>query len=352
MKPYSLLILSLAIVSCAPPYSAELNSSAGLARQMTLLGTFGPIKSPDGNETTEMKFLPLKPTSATTSIDSLGVGSGFLVSRSTGRESLCFAFQESGGNIRIADFRQGFSLAGADPNFPMNEYDVIETTTTANIVAFHLDGTASGGTYQLLTADLAAGTFTPAGQILLNSVYGSQTAAGVQCLPLVAAPYDRFNFLFTSGSSWSEIDASLSGSSFGTGAIYRTATLPAGINRMLYYRSADNVWSYFGYNSGGNWIWSRTDGSSTFPLNGVTHRIDAVLSNGDLISTEDATLRIYDSGGAEKLSVGLGALQFCYEAYVGTTPYVFFSLSLDFPREAWAFRAYAIPTAKLRGLEG
>jgi len=351
MKLLSLLLLSLAIVACAPPYSAELNSAAPLARQMTLLGTLGAVNSPDGDSTTSIKFLPIKPTSTATTIAQLNVGSGFLVSRTPGREGLSFALQ-SGGKVQTSNIGASFSLSGADPNYPLNEYDVIDTTTTANIVVLHMDGTTSGSFYQLFTADLGNGSLMGAAQNPLGPVYGSQTPLAVQDLPILAA--DKFNFLFTNGSTWSEVDASLSGSSFGTGVILRTVTLPSGIHRMLYYRRADNTLSYFGYNSGGQWIWSRYDGSTSNPLSSVTHRIDALLSNGDLLSTEGGTLRIYDSGGTgtQVSSVQLDALQFCYEAWVGPTAYVFFSLTLGFPHNSWAFQVYAIPTSSLRGLKG
>ncbi len=50
------------------------------------------------------------------------------------------------------------------------------------------------------------------------------------------------------------------------------------------------------------------------------------------------------------MSVALGGLHFCYEAYLGTTPYVFFSLALQLPHNDWGFVVYAIPTSQIRGL--
>jgi hypothetical protein len=354
VKVYSLLLLSLAIVACAPPYSAELNSSAPLAAQMTVLGDLGPMKSPDGSSTTAAKFLPLRPTAAT--ISGLDVQSGFLVSQSSGRENLCFVYNDSDGKMQTSSFRQSFPLAGANSNYPLYEYDVISSTATVGtILVFRLDGTSSSSSLQLFTADLTTGQLSGAATNpdYLTSIYGSQLPLAVQYVPLLAAPLDKYDFLFSNGSgTGAEVDASLSGTAFGTGVILRSVTIPSGIKRMLYYRTADDTTSYFGRVSGGAWTWSRWDGSSMVSLPEVTHRIDALLSNGELISTEDGTLRVYDSGGSELSSVGMGAMQFCYEAYIGSTPYVFFSVAFDFPREAWMFRTYAVKTSELKSLKG
>jgi hypothetical protein len=240
------------------------------------------------------------------------------------------------------------------------EYDVIATTTTANILVFHLDAASIGNnTVQLFTAALPTGPFQSAplttNPQFLTSIYGSQSALAVQVLPVSSAT-DKFNFLLVNTGIGSEVTAALAASTsvFPTSGntLSRSLTLPASANRFLDYRSPDDTLSYLGYNSGGQWIWSRWDGSSMLPLGGVTHRIDALLTDGDLISTQDGTLTIYDLNGTEVNSVSLGGMQFCYEAYVGTTPYVFFSLSMGFPHENWLFRVYAIPTSALRDLKG
>lgn len=89
-------------------------------------------------------------------------------------------------------------------------------------------------------------------------------------------------------------------------------------------------------------------------MTGVTHRIDAVLSTGELLSTEGGTLRLYDPSGqgTQLYAVPLNGLQFCYEAYVGGTAYVFFSLPISLSRGDWAFNVYAIPTSMMRSLRG
>ena len=357
MKLILLLSISLAIVSCAPPYSAELNTSAGLAKQMTLLGTLGPVKSPDGDSTTAIMLLPPKPTAATTSLDQLSLVSGFLVSKSPGQESLSWAIQGSDGSVQTTNSNGGFSLAGADPNYPYFAYNVITTTTTANMLVY-LIGAPTGNGYQAFTADLANAQFlSPPSLTTFLSYFGTQTVLGAQVFPLSGS--DQFNFFLNNAGTLQEDTATFASPNFNP---YTTATPPGlalpGLGyRALYYQNGQSgaaSLSYASYYTAGRWVcyqWNTSPTSQT-QLTGVTNRIDALLSNGDLISTQDGTLTIYDSNGSEVNSVDLRGMQFCYEAYVGTRPYVFFSLSLSFPHQSWAFRAYAIPTSQLRGLKG
>ena len=87
-------------------------------------------------------------------------------------------------------------------------------------------------------------------------------------------------------------------------------------------------------------------------MTGVKKRLDAVLSDGDLVSTEGGSLTLYDSGGSgtQVLSIPLHGLQFCYEAFVGSTPYVFFTLPMTTQKGAMLFSVFAIPTSGMRNL--
>lgn len=358
MKACLLLFLSLAIVSCAPPYSAELNSSARLASQMTLLGTIGPVNSPNGDSTTAIKLLPMKPSATTTTLDQLTPVSGFLVSESPGQESLNFASQDSSGNVQTMNGGGGFSLAGADPNYPLYEYDVIESTATlANILVF----SPQNNTFQCFEATLPNGPFQAAlnPPSALTGLFSPSAVVAAQVFPLYP-PADSFNFLLSIATATYEEGIGSFTLPALSGGSTTTTNIPlsgAGL-RVLYYQGPLGAPSYASYFSAGNWVcrqWPPT-AAPTPPtvtlLTSVTRRIDAVLTNGDLISTQDGTLTEYDLNGTKLNSVSLGGLQFCYEAYVGTTPYVFFSLSLGFSHQAWAFRVYAIPTSAMRGLKG
>ena len=59
---------------------------------------------------------------------------------------------------------------------------------------------------------------------------------------------------------------------------------------------SDNLRSFASFFSGGQWVcWQL---STATLMTGITHRVDAILTTGDLLSTEGGTLRLYDSSGA------------------------------------------------------
>jgi hypothetical protein len=122
-------------------------------------------------------------------------------------------------------------------------------------------------------------------------------------------------------------------------------------NRSLYYhdQAANNYAQYY---TGGQWVCYQWTDAPTTPviLAGVTHRIDAVLSTGDLLSMEGGGLRLYDPSGSLLVSMPSGNLQFCYEAYIGALQYVFFTLTMKNPHGNFIFNTYAIPTSSMRSL--
>ena len=191
----------------------------------------------------------------------------------------------------------------------------------------------------------------------MTGLYGGRAVLAAQVFPLSAAPYDRFSFLLDPiATPYGEGAPTFALPAF-AGGIPTTSNVPllgAG-SRALYYQGPLGSPSYASYFTAGNWVcfqWTAATSSTPTRLTGVTSRIDAVLTDGDLISTQDGTLTVYDLNGTRLNSVPLGGMQFCYEAYVGATPYVFFSLSLEFSHQSWAFRVYAIPTSRLRSLKG
>jgi hypothetical protein len=186
------------------------------------------------------------------------------------------------------------------------------------------------------------------------SPFGFSSVVGVQMAPQPSGP-DKFNFLlFAPPTSFGEGTDTVSGAGavFGSGSSAATlASVP--VPRALYYKSPSGQ-SYASFVQGGQWVcyqWMPSGVPSKLP--GVTHRIDAVLTSGDLLSTEGGILTLYDPNGSLVRSVSLGGLHFCYEAYVGpTTPYAFFSLAMELSQDYWAFRVYAVPTSSIRDLGG
>jgi hypothetical protein len=355
MKLLGILLASLAVAGCLPPYIEDLDRAAAMTRQMTLVGTIGPLSSGSSSSGTTIRFLPAKPTAAT--IDALGVTSGFLVTETADTDSLQFMYMDPSGKAQTTG-GQPMGLAGADPNYPLYDFDVTTTTTTANLVVVNLvptDPTVSKA--QLFSVTFPSGPLTLVNSTTLNTtVFAAPLtyALGVQMVPQPAAA-DVFNFLlWDGGSSFGEGSTGVGGTVFTASSGTARPLLTVPVRRVLYHKNASGTLSYASYFlAGSGWVCNQwTSSTSAVQLTGVKNRIDAVLTSGDLLSTEGGTLRIYDPNGSLVKSVSLGGLQFCYEAFVGPTPYVFFSLSMDLGRGHWAFRAYAVPTSAMRGLQG
>lgn len=363
MKIAGLLVFCLTVASCGPPYIMELDASAALTRHMIIVGTLGVVSASGGST---LKFLPTKPTAS--GIGGVSVQSGFLVTDGPGLKSLSFAYTDSNGNLQTTG-NQSFSLAGANSNYPLYDFDVTTTTTAATILVFRMDpATPAVSTGTLLTATLPSGPLTTplptnGNPEPLTVLFGSsQNVAGVQVLSNPSAA-DTFNFLnqgistspgYTDGRGYL-IDGvtnivTTPGLALATSPLL--SAIPLGINRFFYCYDSTTALSYATYCSGGQWLcyqWSTTQSAKLLP--GVTHRLDAALSTGDLLSTEGGMLNLYDQNGSPVFSVSLGGLQFCYEAYIGSTAYVFFSLTLGVSH-GYAFNIYAIPTSQMRSLGG
>ena len=352
------LLAVLVLSGCAPAFLEDLNSAAPLAGQMTPAGTIGPFDYGSDLTSDDLKFLPAKPTT------SLTAQSGFVITTSGGYQNVAFVSPDpSGGPPLQSTGVVSFSLVGSDPSYPLNEFDVITTTaTTANLVVFKLSTAApSLNQATLISATLPSGPITqPVPTETLTTLYtNTPNVIGAQVVPVAAPGTDTFNLMLTAGGS-SFAEASFPLASSGTvfnatgGALafnsLLSPLLPPGTTRLLVYSNAAGTLSYASVYSGTQWVCYQWSSTSATKLAGVTHRIDAVLTSGDLLSTEGGTLRLYDPSGNQVLNVSLGALKFCYEAYVGSVPYVFFSLALGNPHGDWMFSTYAIPTSSMRGL--
>jgi hypothetical protein len=136
------------------------------------------------------------------------------------------------------------------------------------------------------------------------------------------------------------------------------AVTPA--NRVLYYydpvpavpRSYVSVWSSpMAQGAWSTWVWTDSVPSSS-RLSGIDHRIDALLTTGELFSTEGNTGRVYDPTtptGHLEAEFTLGDLRFIGEVYIAGIPNVLFSHAVWFNRQV-SFDVYSIPTSQLKSL--
>lgn len=88
-------------------------------------------------------------------------------------------------------------------------------------------------------------------------------------------------------------------------------------------------------------------------LASVTHRIDALLTNGMLLSTEDGVGRLYDPDGVQRAEFLLGALRFAGERFEAGVPVVVLTLARKVSGRDWSslfIDVYTVDTADLAGL--
>jgi hypothetical protein len=134
---------------------------------------------------------------------------------------------------------------------------------------------------------------------------------------------------------------------------------PDYLENAFYYHNGNLNFSYLSYYSQTqrkykNYRWDAS-GLLT-PLVDMDRRIDAALSNGNLLSFENNRCYVYDSDGDKLYSFLLGGLHFCYETYVGGVPHVVFSLGawLDYrdqEEDELYFTVYIFPTDRLEELQ-
>jgi len=359
---FAVQLFCLVIVGCAPQYLADLDIAAPLTGQMTLIGTVGPVSS--GGTQAGLMFLPVKPTAASTG--SLSVQAGFLVTDSSGSQTLSFVFN-SGGSAQTSG-NQTFSLAGADPNYSLYEFDVTTTASNeASIIVFNYNpATIASSQYEqfvvpLSTNQMGFPSYQSGWAPLTNNIDNGYTPIGGCVEPSLPPAQDFYAVLLASGTNFAQGGAqvndstSIFPSTAGQALLAADSALPPFLGtttRSLYYSDPTTGTSFADYFSGGQWTCLGLNGPTI--MTGITHRIDAILTTGDLLSTQGGTLRLYDTGGTgtQLYAISLDGLQFCYEAYIGSAPYVFFSLPISLQNNEWVFNIYAVPTSSMRSLKG
>jgi len=165
-------------------------------------------------------------------------------------------------------------------------------------------------------------------------------------------------------ATYDEIEAPtdlVSGINYGAAApiparINMPLTLPSDLENAFYYHHRGSGLSYVSTYSAverkyKNYYWH--DSGLIKPMVKMERRIDALLSNGDLLSFENNRCYIHNSEGEQVSSFVLGGLHFAFEMFLFSEYAVFFTVPLwsqEWDREELYFRVYALPTNKLREL--
>jgi hypothetical protein len=246
-----------------------------------------------------------------------------------------------------------------------------------NVIAFQIDDvTPASNRFGLMIGDTIGHTFTPPAWIGLtaqttgNFPPGPYSAIGISIIPTNNPGFDRAYMLLadTGNGMYREARYHVSQAAPGLtnpSSIFRTTELdlvgygviPAGIQRVLYYYDSASTNAFAMWNTGSHWTCVKwTESPPTVPLwqpmPGINHRIDALLTTGELFSTEDNTARVYDpttSTGSLEAEFVLGDLRFIGEVYIGGVPTMLFSQALWFNQQV-TFNVYSLPTSKVKTL--
>jgi hypothetical protein len=137
---------------------------------------------------------------------------------------------------------------------------------------------------------------------------------------------------------------------------YALDFIPAGTTHLRYFYDADpsrtpnrSFASWFDSTRGG-WkcaTWWGTTGTGDWEMLPIDHRVDALLSTGELLSTEGGAARIYSRDGFLLAAFPLADLAFIGEEYIGGVFRTYFSQCLRYDNRLH-FNVYWVQTDKLK----
>ena len=231
---------------------------------------------------------------------------------------------------------------------------------------------ASGTGYALFQATPPS-TFTSTGSSLLSLVapLGTVTSViGASVSASSSSSYDLLHILGAGPTTYIEAIFQVQSSVVGGSSVPRAAValpfIPAGTTRVMYFYDDNEAatdpartdnrsfasWYDTSSDSWVSWAWWQTPTGSG-PLSSmrlpISYRLDALLSTGQLLSTENGVGRLYDRDGNLIATFPLGNLVYIAEEYVGGVARCYFSQCLVYNNQLH-FNVYWVPTGQLAAL--
>jgi hypothetical protein len=365
-----LAVLLLACVSCSPPFDADLSLAAINLPRLTYQSEVNTgISIWPGSPAYDAVFLPVKASLGT--LSTVDPSRGFILLTSSNGVSLMYVRPDGyGGYVRAPDPSNSGpmgigGLYGRDPNYPGYEmrtawegdyaalfsYDSLQPDNSTAVIVWQ---DSPGSITQLFPPDpftglLAAGSPGIGGAVVLGAQFAPSSSIGGDGMYWLARD---------SGGSIHEATlntvnfSGFSGVADTTGALSPTfSSIFSGLNRCLYYHDPATGVSYASFHAAGAWqCWRwETGGANARQLTKITCRIDALLTTGELLSTQDGAGRLFDPEGNLLAAFPFGALRYSMEAYVNGTATVF--LSRSFVTDgSLSLELYSIPSSRLKTL--
>ncbi len=369
-RQLSLALIILTISSCSPPpFNLGLSQSAAVASKMALVGQIGRIQSISSQGNTNFAFFPEKDGSG-----GITLQSGFVtwISQSTSQQ---IAFVVAGGGqsaYRVVAGPQNPGATNQNPPFP--GFTIQSVKSAYNNVIFSYDTSfASRLKYAFMVGDPVGNTYTlpawtdltPTFTIAPFFMGGGVHIRGVSISPAPNPAYDYAYMLAKNlgTGNFQEAQFQISQTGLAAPVALRSAELnlssvgSAGVPQeaLYYYDPGTTIgfadWYDVPSSSWMCWKWYEFPPGVASPayLSGITHRIDAVLTTGELFSTEGDTGRVYDQNGNLLSQFSLTGFSFVGEVYVGGVAHVLFSQALWY-NNGLQFNVYSIPTSSLKSL--
>jgi hypothetical protein len=355
------LAVSLAWVSCAPPpFDLSLSQAQFTAGRMTPLAGIGPIDTRmTPVDPGSLAFLPDRTDTA------LGVrfDRGFIIAQDSYRISMYFALDKGAGAWE-AYRGWGDDFLGSDGFVPKFQIQTVKDPSPDNIaVITYDDGNPTKARIGFGLGDepgrqiIFTGGTDLQPQIVSDFPFPpSSVAIGSNIYPTTSTLGEKSHFLVREGpGSYREVAWDLSTALSAPTLIRATAVALPFLdtrNHSLYFHSPATGYSYAGFYDQTTSAWSYWRWNSALApvsLSGITGRIDAVLTTGELFSNAGGFGRVYDPDGKLLASFPTGSLTFLFEAYLYGTPYMLFSQSFRAGDQLY-FGVYGVPTGNLNSL--
>jgi hypothetical protein len=360
-KRYAALGLFAALcASCLPvPFDLAINQASATAAKMTRDNS-GLITAGSSQQGSQHDFVFYPQVLATGGFD---YSAGFVAAM----DSLALDIQAVANGAPYGSFQKG--IPNPDPHAPAYvAWPVKSGTSFLFGVAFDALYPQAFNGYGLIQGDPVAHILnmmlTPSFQSLVPSLGSTPTLIGASVAASANAGFDVLHLLGMNGANFQEVSCQLQSTgllapTFPRGGPYTLSFIPSSVTRVMYFyddnqpgdpsRMPNRSFASWYDTSSGSWVSYAWDSLTIYKALPVNHRLDALLSTGQLLSTEGGTGRLYDRDGNLLATFPLGNLAYIGEEYVNGVSRSYFSQCLPFDNTLH-FNVYWIQTDQLSTL--
>jgi hypothetical protein len=367
------LLLAAFLASCSPPlFDYSLSQTVSALKSMTRDNP-SPITISSGYDSEGVGFAFYPRVAQNGTLYDIDYANGFVVSTSNFMVQVRGAVQASGDYQLYSGSSQ--SLANPDSHAPPYAAWPVKSAVTSSAYLFGMIFNSADPTqnaFSLFTGTPSSNMLMGNGDLMANRVGMTGAAVlGASFAPVPGGNDVSYWLVYTAAGLFQEMQLTLMPPSLASAVTnpnrtgsYALAFLPAS-NRIQYFydinsaadpaRAPNRSFASWYDAASGSWkcaAWWGTTGTGDWEMLPIDHRIDALLSTGELLSIEDGTGRLYSRDGALEASFPLGTLAFIGEEYIGSAAArVYFSQCLRYDNRL-VFNVYWIPTSQLKGIGG